>query len=465
MYRLTKILGFLALFLLVEKLMAQTTINPDSVCVGSTSESYWVPNNPNSTYQWIVDPVTGGNIISGQGTNSIVIDWSTTIIGLYTSAITLIETDNQTSCSGNTSIDVEVIDLPTNIQSVSVTACEGGNIPDLFVLGGTPSSQFMWYSDSGLNNFLGTGTSFSTNQTAVGVYTYYVVEILNGCSGSPVPATLTIDPAPIVDAGIDDDICDGDTYTLSGSGSNNNGYSWSTSGDGVFSNINTVNPIYTPGVNDITNGSVVLTMTATGISPCGDVSDDMILTITPLAIVNAGQDDAICEGNTYTLSGSGSNNNGYIWSTSGDGVFSNANTANPVYTPGVNDITNGSVVLTMTATGISPCGDVSDDMILTITPAAIVNAGIDDVICEGNTYTLSASGLNNNGYTWSTSGDGVFSNINTVNADYTPGANDISNGVVDLTIVAIGNGTCADTTDVMILTIISLPTPGPIQHN
>ena len=189
------------LFLTVEQLMAQTTINPDSVCVGSTSETYWVPSNPNSTYQWIVDPITGGNIISGQGTNSIVIDWSTTSVGLYTSAITLIETDNQTSCSGNTSIDVEVIDLPTNIQSVSVTACEGGNIPDLFVLGGTPSSQFMWYSDSGLNNFLGTGTSFSTNQTTVGVYTYYVVEILNGCSGLPVPATLTIDPAPIVNAG------------------------------------------------------------------------------------------------------------------------------------------------------------------------------------------------------------------------------------------------------------------------
>ena len=42
-----------------------------------------------------------GNIVSGQGTNSIVIDWSATNSGLYTSAITLIETDNQTSCSGN----------------------------------------------------------------------------------------------------------------------------------------------------------------------------------------------------------------------------------------------------------------------------------------------------------------------------------------------------------------------------
>ena len=445
--------------------MAQSTINPDSVCFGSTAESYWVPNNPNSTYQWIVDPITGGSIISGQGTNSIVIDWSSTSSGLYTSAITLIETDNQTNCSGNSTIDVEVIDLPTNLQSISVTACEGLNIPDLFVLGGTPSSQFMWYSDSGLNNFLSTGNTYSTNQTTVGVYTYYVVEILNGCTGLPIPATLTIDPTPIVDAGVDASICDGDTYTLSGTGSNNNGYSWSTSGDGIFSNVNATNPTYTPGTNDVINGSVILTIDAIGITPCVDVSDDMVLTIIPGAVANAGQDDAICEGETYTLSGTGANNNGYTWTSSGDGVFSNVNTAIPIYTPGVNDIANGSVTLTMTASGITPCGDVSDDMILIITPAAIVNAGIDDIICTGDTYTLSGSGANNNGFIWSTSGDGVFSNINVTSPVYTPGTNDIVNGTVDLILVASGNGTCADVNDVMILNIISLPTPGPIQHN
>ena len=121
--------------------------------------------------------------------------------------------------------------------------------------------------------------------------------------------------------------------------------------------------MYTPGVNDISNGSVVLTVTASGNTPCGDISDDMILTIIPAAITNAGLDDNICEGQTFTLSGSGLNNNGYVWSTSGDGVFSDITIANPVYTPGINDILNGSVVLTITASGNNPCGDVSDDMI------------------------------------------------------------------------------------------------------
>ena len=83
------------------------------------------------------------------------------------------------------------------------------------------------------------------------------------------------------------------------------------------------------------------------------------------------------------MTGTGSNNNGYVWSTSGDGTFSNINSANSVYTPGLNDIANGSVILTMTATGNTPCGDVSDDMILTITPAATASAGADDIFVMG----------------------------------------------------------------------------------
>ena len=100
MNKVTKILVAMSLYLIGGKLMAQSTINPDSVCLGSTAESYWITNNPNSTYQWSVDVATGGVITSGQGTNSIVIDWSATAIGLHTEAITLVEIDNATGCSG-----------------------------------------------------------------------------------------------------------------------------------------------------------------------------------------------------------------------------------------------------------------------------------------------------------------------------------------------------------------------------
>ena len=70
-----KIKTLLSIFILLftGDLLAQSTTNPDSVCFGSTSEMYWINNNPNSTYQWSVDPNIGAVIISGANTNSIII--------------------------------------------------------------------------------------------------------------------------------------------------------------------------------------------------------------------------------------------------------------------------------------------------------------------------------------------------------------------------------------------------------
>ena len=453
-----KLLASISILLIGESLFAQTTINPDTVCFGTTAETYWVTNNANSSYQWSVDPASGGVIVSGQGTNSIVIDWSATPLGLYTDAITLVETDNTTTCSGQVTIDVEVIPIPANLQAVSVTACEGGVIPDLFTQGGIPSSQFEWYSDPALTNFLGTGSTYATGQTAVGVYTYYVVEVVNGCSGLPVQATLTITSLPTADAGVDDAICEGDTYTLNGTATNNNGLSWTSSGDGSFSNASISNPVYTPGAGDIAAGTVNLTLTVFGNNPCTDVNDLMVLSITPLPTADAGVDDAICEGDTYTLNGTATNNNGISWTSSGDGSFSNASISNPVYTPGISDIATGSVDLTFTVNGNGSCTNAVDQMVLSITPLPTSDAGTDDAICSGDTYALNGSATNNNGVLWTSSGDGTFSNASISNPVYTPGAADITAGSVNLTFSAIGNGVCADATDLMILSITPLPT-------
>jgi hypothetical protein len=53
---------------------AQTTINPDTVCANAVGEQYFVTNTPTSTYQWTVTG-GGGTLQTGQGTNSITVDW------------------------------------------------------------------------------------------------------------------------------------------------------------------------------------------------------------------------------------------------------------------------------------------------------------------------------------------------------------------------------------------------------
>ena len=47
----------------------------------------------------------------------------------------------------------------------------------------------------------------------------------------------------------------------------------------------------------------------------------MLLTIWNIAAVFAGVDATICEDDSYTLSGSGTNYRSVLWTSSGDGLF------------------------------------------------------------------------------------------------------------------------------------------------
>ncbi|NCA84247.1 MAG: hypothetical protein EOM83_01590, partial [Clostridia bacterium] len=205
---------------------------------------------------------------------------------------------------------------------------------------------------------------------------------------------FTIQDNPIAQAGADATICAGQNITLSdASGTSYSGVLWSTSGTGTFSNPATLKPVYTPGTADINNSSVQLTLTTAPISPCAlNASDSRLLTIIKVAEVNAGANAGICETDTYQLSGLVTHSPGFIWSSSGDGTFSNNAIANPVYTPGSTDKTAGSVTLTLTAQQNAPCvGVVSDAMQLSIQRAVAANAGTDATICETQTHLLSTA--------------------------------------------------------------------------
>ncbi len=59
----------------------------------------------------------------------------------------------------------------------------------------------------------------------------------------------------------------------------------------------------------------------------------------------AGPDDEICAGSTYQCSGTATNFSTVFWTTTGDGTFEADSSFTPVYTPGTQDLQNGSVIL------------------------------------------------------------------------------------------------------------------------
>ncbi|GIV35741.1 MAG: hypothetical protein KatS3mg032_0120 [Cyclobacteriaceae bacterium] len=280
---------------------------------------------------------------------------------------------------------------------------------------------------------------------------------------------LTITPAPVVNAGSDAETCQGVTFNFSSqatpaSASNYSSILWTHTGTGTLTNATTLTPTYTPGAGE--TGAVTFTLTANGNGSCAPVNDQMILTITPAPVVNAGSDAETCQGVTFNFSSqvtpaSASNYSSILWTHTGTGTLTNATTLTPTYTPGAGE--TGPVTFTLTANGNGSCAPVNDQMILTITPAPVVNAGSDAETCQGVTFNFSsqvtpASASNYSSILWTHTGTGTLTGATTLTPFIPPGAGET--GAVTFTLTANGNGSCAPVNDQMILTI----TPAPVVN-
>jgi len=98
-----------------------------------------------------------------------------------------------------------------------------------------------------------------------------------------------------------------------------------------------------------------------------------------------------------------------------------------------------------------------------IFPQPDVSAGPDDIVCVGKDYKLiDADASDYSSLLWTTDGDGTFDNTTWLNATYTPGPNDILNGVVTLTLTGWGlveEGGCEPSVSKMELRVVYFIVP------
>ncbi|PIY02691.1 MAG: hypothetical protein COZ21_12845, partial [Bacteroidetes bacterium CG_4_10_14_3_um_filter_31_20] len=235
-------------------------------------------------------------------------------------------------------------------------------------------------------------------------------------------------------------------------------------------NNSVLNATYTPSAAEITAGFVNLILTTTGNGTCNAVSDTMKITYTPKPVVSAGANQTVCANNpNITLNGSVTVASGGIWS-GGLGTYNpNNTTLNAVYIPSAVEITQGYADLTLTSTGNGTCNSESDSVHFTITPAPVVMAGPDQIICVDDLH------VNLNGYVagvtttgiWSSGGTGgTFTpNASTLNAVYNASSADSTAGSITLVLTSTGNGNCLPVSDTMIVNILPTGTAnaGPDQ--
>ena len=369
---------------------------------------------------------------------------------------------------------IEVIDAPPVPIVVSPQTYCFGSVPATISASITVAGNTInWYSDAALTNLLFTGNPYAHGQTAVGSYTYYATQTsgVNGCEGPAAPLTLVINPIP-------------NTPTVT---RNNPDFCF----DGVSSITLTANPNTPPAISSYqwyrngsavvgaTSGTIVLSTVAQsgnytvqtyGIVPSlcpSPLSAPITVTIGNPATVNAGADQNICSSTaTVSLTGTrGGSASSSTWTTSGTGSFANASALNTTYTHSAADRSAGTVTLTLTTDDpAGPCPAVSDAMIVTISPAATVNAGPDQSICAVATATLAGSiGGGATGGTWS-GGTGTYNpNANALNAIYTPSAAERTAGTVTLILTTDDPaGPCGAVSDNITITIGSSPTGATI---
>jgi hypothetical protein len=171
------------------------------------------------------------------------------------------------------------------------------------------------------------------------------------------------------DAGVDVDICEGESATLTATGGGT--YLWSTTET-------TASITVTPLANE------TYSVTVTDGNSCSLTdTDDVTVTVNDFPVADAGVDQIICSGETATLTATGGGT--YLWSTG-------ETTASIEVTPLVN------TTYTVTVEGTGGC-TATADVAVTVNTTPVADAGNDVLICIGDDVTLTATGGGD--YEWS----------------------------------------------------------------
>jgi hypothetical protein len=101
--------------------------------------------------------------------------------------------------------------------------------------------------------------------------TQYISSVNDGIQTLTDTTQVIVTAPPTAAAGNDTTVCDIVTdIPVNGTATGYSTVAWTTNGDGTFSNSHNLSGTYFPGSGDKTNGSVILTLTASPLAPCSN---------------------------------------------------------------------------------------------------------------------------------------------------------------------------------------------------
>ncbi len=333
-------------------------LSPDStICAGDTVTLVGSQNGNNLQYQW------------SPNTNLACDNCPSTLAWPDTTTTYAVVTTGPSGCTNRGEITITVNQLPVVITTPDTAICHGETI-ELMASGGM---NYAWTPSQGItcSNACNMIMAAPDSTTTYNV----VVTDLNGCESSGAVEVVVHNIEAAFNLS-DTSACTPQLVTLTDQSTSDNPiiiWIWDMDDAGVATTQNAAATYNTAGTKLI---SLVV------VDSYGCIDSTMKpLEMLQTSIAVAGNDTAICFGETAQLQGSGGHN--FTWS--GDQTISDVSIANPTAKP----ITTTTYYLT---TSLNNGCDAADTVIVTVHQLPVPSIMGDSVTCLGDSINLEASG-------------------------------------------------------------------------
>jgi RHS repeat-associated protein len=383
----------------VNPLPAPSISGSTSVCAGSGWQSYTAQTGF-SSYTWSVSG--GGYITTGQGTNTVNVNWTTG--GQWTVYLTC---TNSYGCTNSpVSYGVSVIAPPVPSLDGTFTVCEGTSGVNYTTDAG--KTNYTWTVSAG-----GTITSSQTSNSITVTWNTYgpqsvTVSYKDGLctAANPTNKSVTVNPRPAPAIDGSSSVCAGTTGVTYTTATGMTGYTWSVTGGTITSGLgtNSITVTWTTAGQQSVSLNYTNNFLCTAATP---TSKTVTVNSKPTPTIDGAT--SVCAGagwQSYTTQ-SGSGITGYVWSVSGGGNITTGQGTNMV---NVNWTVGGAQTVSVNYTNSSGCTATSP----TSYPVTVYARPVPELlgplsICDGGATIDYSTDAGKTGYTWTVAGGNINS--------------------------------------------------------
>jgi hypothetical protein len=412
-----------------------------NVCQGSAS-SYATTSNTGRTYVWTI---TGGTIVSGDGTPNISVNWGAAGSG----SLVVSDSVNATGCKGlSSSYGITINANPTPVISGSKDVCAGTS--KIYTTPSLVGHTYRWTVVGG-SIVSGQGTATLTVAwPTIGAGSITVMDSINaaGCKTTTGAYSININanPTPIVSGA--SVVCALSTSAYSTPFNGSRVYVWSVTGGIIAAGQGSPNVLVTWGSSG--TGTLVVSDSAT-IGGCKTISSALNVTINANPTPTISGSNVVCSGSSATYATPAFTGHAYYWVITGGVITSGQGSAS------INVIWAGSGLGTLAVTDTLISGNC-----FATTPNYLVNkiSGSNPIItgsksvCTNSNNSYSTPFNTGRSYFWNVVGGTVTSGQGTAVVDVLWGL--VGSGSLTVTDSIDGLG-CKSTTAPYNVAIIAKP--------